>query len=56
MTNEEATVKTTRLFEPVICVANDDLVEFDFAPVAKPDGQVAVGRVVVPASSRSVSN
>lgn len=54
-TNDEATSRTTSLFEPVVGVADDDLVDFDFPPIAKPDGQITVGSVVVPAGSRQVS-
>jgi hypothetical protein len=45
----------TGLFEPLVGVADDDLVDFDLAPVAKSDAQVAVFSVVVPASLKKVS-
>lgn len=49
------TTRTTGLLEPVVGVAGDDLVDFDLASVAKPDAQVAVFGVIVPAGSRQVS-
>jgi hypothetical protein len=37
-TNDEATVKATRFLEPVVGVADDDLVKLDLTPIAEPDG------------------
>ena len=53
--NDEVTIRATSLFEPVVGVADDDLVDFDLPPIAKLDRQVTVGRVVVPAGQKKVS-